>query len=154
MRSKVMAGEPQFKPKTYSYSTDVKWVGARAGQLESEGKPAFRVASPPEFKGEAGVWSPEDLFVASVNICTMTTFLSMAERAKLSLSSYTSTAQGTLELVEGSFRFTRIVIRPQVRVAADLVGQAEKLMHDAHAKCLISNSMKCEVRVEATVEAA
>src|SRR5687768_10816971 len=107
-----MASAAGMRPKSYTYHTRVEWAGARAGQLHAEGKPSFRVASPPEFKGEAGVWSPEDLFVASVNICTMATFLSFAERAKLALSSYSSTAEGTLELVDGGFRFTRIVVKP------------------------------------------
>jgi organic hydroperoxide reductase OsmC/OhrA len=142
---------PGVRPKTYTYQTRVEWTGARAGQLHAEGKPSFRVASPPEFKGEAGVWSPEDLFVSSVNVCTMTTFLSFAERAKLALAAYSSGAEGTLELVDGSFRFTRIVIRPILRVPADQVEQARQLMHDAHAKCLVSNSMRCEVLVDATV---
>jgi len=149
-----MADTPGIRPKSYTYQTRVEWAGARAGQLHAEGKPTFRVASPPEFKGEAGVWSPEDLFVSSVNVCTMTTFLSFAERAKLVLASYASTAEGTLELADGSFRFTRIVIKPQLRVQADQVEQARKLMHDAHAKCLVSNSMRCEVVVELTVVGA
>lgn len=144
---------PQFRPKSYSYHTTVAWTAGRGGQLESVGKPGFHVASPPEFKGEAGVWSPEDLFVASVNICTMTTFLSFAERSKVLLQSYRSEAEGLLELVEGSFRFTRIVVRPRIHVPPDQVELARKVMHDAHAKCLISNSMRCEVVVEGDVAA-
>lgn len=147
----MASGAGQVRPKTYTYRTTVAWAGGRAGQLDCDGKPGFRVASPPEFKGEAGVWSPEDLFVASVNICTMTTFLSFAERGKLTLRSYRSEAEGLLELVDGSFRFTRIVIRPRIQVPADQVDQAKKVMHDAHAKCLVSNSMRCEVVVEADV---
>ncbi|MHB1261022.1 MAG: OsmC family protein [Thermoplasmatota archaeon] len=150
----MAAGEPQFRPKSYTYRTTVAWTAARAGQLECEGKPGFRVASPPEFKGEAGVWSPEDLFVASVNICTMTTFISFAERAKVVLHGYRSEAEGTLELVDGAFRFTRIVIRPRIHVPPDQVDLARKVMDDAHTKCLVSNSMRCEVVVDANVESA
>lgn len=149
-----MAGEPQFRPKSYTYRTSLAWTGTRAGQLECEGKPGFRVASPPEFKGEAGVWSPEDLFVASVNICTMTTFLAFAERAKIVLHGYHSDAEGTLELVDGGFRFTRIVVRPRVKVLAGHEEQARQVMEDSHKKCLVSNSMRCEVVVEADVAAA
>ena len=144
-------GSPQFRPRSYTYHASVAWTGGRGGQLESAGKPGVHVASPPEFKGEVGVWTPEDLFVASVNICTMTTFLSFAERSKILLQSYRSEAEGLLELVEGSFRFTRIVIRPRIRVPPDQVELARKVMHDAHSKCLISNSMRCEVVVEANV---
>lgn len=150
----MAAGEGPSRPKTYTYRTNVAWTGTRAGRLECDGKPGFRVASPPEFKGEAGVWSPEDLFVASVNICTMTTFLSFAERAKVVLHGYHSDAEGTLELVEGGFRFTRIVLRPRVTVLAGHEAQARQAMEEAHRKCLVSNSMRCEVVVEATVAAA
>jgi len=37
-----------------------------AATFSSSGKPSFRVASPPEFRGEEHVWTPEDLFVAHV----------------------------------------------------------------------------------------
>ena len=146
--------EPHSRPKSYTYRTSVAWTGARAGQLECEGKPGFRVASPPEFKGEAGVWSPEDLFVASVNVCTMATFLSFAERAKLVVHGYRSEAEGLLELVDGGFRFTRVAVRPRVRVLAGQAEQARKVLHDAHAKCLVSNSVRCEVVVEPDVAEA
>ncbi|MHB1261017.1 MAG: hypothetical protein ACYC2H_04800 [Thermoplasmatota archaeon] len=34
------------------------------------------------------------------------------------------------------------------------LAQAKQLMHDAHTKCLIANSMRCEVVVDETVEEA
>ena len=150
----VAGPQPQVRPKAYTYRTQLNWAGGRAGRTEAEGKPSFRVASPPEFKGEAGVWSPEDLFVASVNACTMTTFISLAERAKLNVMDYTSEAEGLLELVDGAFRFTRIVVRPIVQVAEEDIQQAKDTMHQAHGKCLISNSMKCEVHVDARINAS
>jgi organic hydroperoxide reductase OsmC/OhrA len=149
-----MASPSVVRPKSYTYTADVAWTGARAGSLTSAGKPALRVASPPEFRGEAGVWTPEDLFVASANICTMTTFLSFAERRGIDLRSYTSSAQGTLELVDGTFQFTKILIRPVLGVPAQQVADATQVMHEAHSKCLIANSMKCEVDVEPTVQPA
>ncbi len=61
----------QGKAKPYTYHAGIAWTGSRAGQLESPGKPGFHVASPAEFKGERGGWSPENEFVASVNVGTM-----------------------------------------------------------------------------------
>lgn len=84
----------------------------------------------------------------------MTTFISFAERAKIVLHGYHSEAEGVLELVEGGFRFTRVVIRPKVKVLAGQVDQAKQVLQDAHAKCLVSNSMRCEVVVEPSVDAA
>lgn len=146
---------PVTRPRSYTYSTNVRWTGARAGELSALGKPSLKVASPPEFKGEAGVWTPEDLFVASVNMCTLTTFVSMAERAGLRIASYASDAEGLLEIVDGSFRFTKITIRPRITVAdASQVEQTKSVLMESHTKCLVSNSMRSTVVVEPTVTAA
>ena len=71
----------ESKPKVYLYHTAVRWTEERKGVISCAGKPDVEVATPPEFKGHDGIWSPEDLFVASANICLMTTFLAVAGRA-------------------------------------------------------------------------
>ena len=140
------------KPKVYFYQTAVKWTEQRKGMIACEGKPDVQVATPPEFKGHAGIWSPEDLFVASANVCLMTTFLAVAERAGLAFSSYESTAEGRLELVEGKFQFTAITIRPSItlKVGSD-AAKAKELIEKAEHNCLISNSMKATVTLEPTI---
>lgn len=116
------------------------------------GKPELQVATPPEFKGHEGIWSPEDLFVAAANVCLMTTFLAMAERAALGFTAYVGDAEGTLELVDGKFRFTKIVLRPRVTVKpGEDVGKARQILEKAEANCLISNSMACHVTLEPTI---
>jgi peroxiredoxin-like protein len=143
------------KSKMYMYQTTVKWTEQRKGVMSCVGKPEVQVATPPEFKGHEGIWSPEDLFVASANVCLMTTFLAMAERAGLAFSSYESTAEGRLELVEGKFQFTTITIRPSITLKAggDVV-QAKELIEKAERNCLISNSMKATMRLEPIIRSA
>ena len=139
---------PKMKYKSFTYRTGLEWLGGRAGTLSSEGKPAFRVASPPEFKGEAGVWCPEDLFVASVNVCVMATFAAFAERLKLPVVSYSCDAEGVIEYVENGYRFTRVTLRPKIAVrTAEAVAQAEKTIHDAHHNCIVSNSVRSSVEL-------
>lgn len=140
------------RSKVYLYQTNVKWSEQRKGVISCEGKPDVEVATPPEFKGHGGIWSPEDLFVASANICLMTTFLAVAERAGLSFSAYESTAEGRLELVEGKFQFTAITIRPSItlRPGGD-AAKAKELIEKAEHNCLISNSMKATVTLEPTI---
>ena len=53
----------------YFYSTEVEWTGDRHGDLRAPVLPNLHVDAPPEFKGHDGVWTPEHLFVASVNSC-------------------------------------------------------------------------------------
>jgi len=153
MSQTTKAAKPKMKYKTFTYNTALKWVGNRAGILQSDGKPKFRVASPPEFKGEEGVWSPEDLFVAAVDICTLTTFSAFSQRLNLPIVSYSSEAKGMLEFVDGGYQFTKIVLKPTIVVESeDAIEQTEKTLHDAHARCLIANSIKAEVIVEPNIK--
>lgn len=137
------------KSKVYMYQTEVKWTEQRKGIMSCAGKPEVHVATPPEFKGHEDTWSPEDLFVASANVCLMTTFLAVAERAGLAFSAYESTAEGRLELVEGKFQFTAITIRPSITLQSggDTV-KAKELIEKAEQNCLISNSMRASVTLE------
>jgi len=144
---------PRVRHKTFHYATSVFWLGNRAGLNRADGKQAFRVASPPEFKGEPGVWTPEDLFVAAVNTCTMTTFIAFATKREVPLVVYESAAEGTLEFADGGYRFTKIVVRPRVVAAAPATRELiETILHDAHKGCLISNSITAEVVIEAEIE--
>lgn len=149
-----MSTETKTRHKTFLYHTGLKWAGNRAGEMSSDVKPSFRVASPPEFKGEAGVWTPEDLYVAAVEACTMTTFLSFAIRKELPLVSYESSAEGKLESGDGGYQFTEIIVRPRIKVKdASAVETARQLMEESHHHCLIARSMKTRVVLEFEVDA-
>ena len=142
----------EVRSKVYTYHTSVKWTEQRKGVISCAGKPDIQVATPPEFKGHEGIWSPEDLFVAAANICLMTTFLAVAERAGLGFTSYESVAEGKLELVDGKFQFTAITLKPTITLATSTeAAKAKELIEKAEANCLISNSMKAQVTLAATI---
>lgn len=139
-----------MKPKTkkFIYRTKVYWVKEKKGVLSSIGKPDIEVAVPPEFRGHEGIWTPEDLFVASVNICIKTTFLHYAQRNSFEFLSYESEAEGILEKVENQFMFTEIKIRPKIVVASNgQIEKAKELIALSEKNCLISNSIKSKVEV-------
>ncbi len=139
----------EIRSRSYTYRTAVKWTGRRMGVASSPGKPDVQVATPPEFKGHEGIWSPEDLFVAAVNVCLMTTFLALAERAGLPLAGYESEAEGRLEMVDGKFQVTAITLRPKVALGpGGDGGKVGELLAKAEANCLISNSIKSRVVLE------
>jgi peroxiredoxin-like protein len=142
----------EVRSKIYTYHTEVKWTEQRKGVISCVGKPDVQVATPPEFKGHEDIWSPEDLFVASANICLMTTFLAVAERAGLTFTSYESVAEGKLELVDGKFQFTTITLKPTITLSANAdAAKARELIEKAETNCLISNSMKARVTLEPTI---
>jgi peroxiredoxin-like protein len=138
-----------IRAKSYKYVTSVRWTGEKKGMMTIAGKPPVEVATPPEFKGHEGIWSPEDLYVASVNSCIMTTFLAFAGRAGIAFEGYESEAEGVLEFVDGKFLFTTITVRPRIvlRPGEDRA-RAEEILHKAEAQCLISNSIRTKVTLE------
>lgn len=142
----------EVRSKVYTYRTALKWTEQKKGTISSSGKPDIQVATPPEFKGHEGIWSPEDLYIAAANTCVMTTFLALAERAGLAFASYECEAEGRLELVDGKFQVTKITLRPRITLLPDGdVGKAKELIEKAEANCLISNSMKTGVTLEPTI---
>jgi len=140
-----------IRAKSFKYLVSVRWTGEKKGALAVSGKPPVEVATPPEFKGHEGIWSPEDLYVAAVNSCIMTTFLAFAGREGLAFEEYGSEAEGLLEFVEGKFTFTKIVVRPRIvlRPGEDRA-KAEEILHKADRNCLVSNSIRTEVTLEPT----
>ena len=149
MNATTATPEPRLRYKSYTYTTRLRWTENKKGTISSEGRPGMVVTSPPEFRGEPGHWTPEDLFIAAVDACTMTTFLSFAQRLKLGVVSYESSAEGTLEFADGGYRFTKVVLRPViVAQSADAVEGIRKALQDAHRSCLIGRSIRSEVVVE------
>jgi organic hydroperoxide reductase OsmC/OhrA len=132
--------------KSFRYKANTAWSSARRGTLSAAGKPNINVGSPPEFKGEADLWAPEELLVGSVNTCMMLTFLALAQAKGLTPVRYESEAEGLLENVESKYRITEVMIRPRVSLKdnADLE-TASEIMKSVEARCFISNSINSKV---------
>lgn len=139
----------KIKSKQFVYETRLKWKGSREGLLISEGKPSIEISTPPEFKGRPGVWTPETLLVASVDTCVMTTFLYYAEKNKLDLLSYESSARGVLKRVENEFMFSTIEIKPEISVTSeDDIEKVQSLLELSERNCFISNSLKSKITLK------
>ena len=130
------------------YDVSVHWTDNRRGTMNSDALDTMiEVATPPQFpKGVEGVWSPEHLFVAAINSCLMTTFLAIAENSKLNFSDFESKAVGKLEMMEGKYRMSEVVLNPVVTVANESdKARAIRLLEKSEAACLISNSVSSRI---------
>lgn len=137
------------------YEVSVKWISGRKGELNSPVlNDAIEVATPPEFaKGVPGIWSPEHLFVAAINSCYMTTFLAIAENSKLNYSAFNCTAVGKLEKVEGKFRITEVVLKPELAICDEAQKErAERVLEKSEQHCLISNSVLSKILLQPQVQ--
>lgn len=133
----------------YIYKTKLSWTKGKEGVFKLDGRPELPVASPPEFDGPEGVWSPQYLYVAAVEACNMTTFMSIVIRRGIEIESYESEAEGVLETTDEGVLITKITIRPKVKVKnSEDAEMVKTFLERAHHHCLIANSMKTEVVVE------
>ena len=85
--------------RTATYHTTVRWKGEHWGHLVMGNGPECDFSAPPDAHGHAGVFTPEDAFVAAANTCVMMMFIWAAERFKLKLLSYECRTEGT-KLIE------------------------------------------------------
>ncbi len=131
----------------FYYKTNVTWKFRRIGELNEGGMTPITVATPPEFPGGVpNTWSPEHLFVASVNVCLMTTFLAIAENSKLDFVEYSSDAEGKLEKVDGRYLISEIILNPKISVKSEKdIERAQRIIEKAEHHCLISNSIKSNI---------
>ncbi len=138
------------KLREYIYETKVRWINTRKGKLGfgDSKKPIIDIATPPEFQGHEGIIGPEDLFVASVNSCILTTFLAFTDKLRIKLLSYESHGKGFLNVNEKPYRFRKVIIEPTIIVEKKQdIEKVKKAMELAEKYCLITNSINASVEV-------
>jgi organic hydroperoxide reductase OsmC/OhrA len=152
----------------HRYAVSVSWTGnlgrgtsgyrdySRDYDISAEGKPAIRGSSDAAFRGDRSRWNPEELLVASLSACHKLWYLHLAAEAGIVVTAYVDRAEGVMETSSGgSGRFTSVVLRPTVTVAAGSdTGRARALHEAAHEKCFIANSVDFSVECEPQIVAA
>ena len=148
--------------RIHRYTPTIIWTGntgtgtsgykayARDHVIRVAGRPDIEGSSDPAFRGDAGRHNPEDLLVASLSACHMLWYLHLAAEAGVVVVGYHDAPIGTMtEGGQSGGRFERVVLRPEVRVAAGSDAAAAVALHEpAHAKCFIANSVNFPVDCE------
>ena len=135
----------------YTYEVNLKWKGKRKGLLSSPVLPQnIEVATPPEFpKGIEEIWSPEHLFVASINSCLLTTFLSIAENSKLQFISFDSKSVCNVDMIDGKYTITEIILQPKLVIPySQKPERARHILEMSEKACIISGAIKANIRLE------
>ncbi|CAN5201815.1 hypothetical protein BH09BAC2_BH09BAC2_19720 [soil metagenome] len=82
----------------------------------------------------------------------MTTFLSIAENSKLEFKSFHSEATGKLEMKEGVYMITEIILKPKLTILSEEEKEKiKRILQKSEKACLISNSVKSEIKMEPEV---
>ena len=133
-----------------TFETELRWKEDKQADVNARDNPLLQVATPPEFGGPARTWCPEELFVASIESCLMSTFLYFADRFHLSLTAYSSTSKGILAKTAEGLRFSGVEV--WIEVAWEDDESLEKagslrLKEKLEKYCPISASLNCPVSI-------
>ncbi len=134
----------------YTLQVETAWRHERECRVSARDNPDLTVATPPEFGGPEGVWSPEELLVASVGSCLLSTFLYFAYRFELAFESYLSKSSGRMEKTSGGLRFTGIDVLIAVTMSDDEAAKKAsslRLKEKMEKYCPVSTSLNCPVRL-------
>ncbi len=141
---------------SYSFRATGRWTSGRRGVVEAEsGAPPIEFTAPPEFRGEAGSWTPEHFLVAAVASCFLTTFQAFADFAKFVPESLEVHAEGVVEKTAQGYRFTRVRLRPVLSIKTEEDHErGARLLEKAGRACLVSHSLVGELELAPVVQAA
>jgi organic hydroperoxide reductase OsmC/OhrA len=135
------------------YSTKVVWKGGHEGELTCSNGPKMVFSAPPTLQGCAGVMTPEDAFVAALNMCFHLMFIWASERLKIQLVSYECEAEGhVIDLLDRTSTFDRTMLKPTIKVKANSVERVEKALAWARKYSLIANSITSSILVQPKIE--
>jgi len=134
--------------KSFRFKNSLIWNTGLRGRTSASGKPEMEIGSPTEFKGDPGVWSPEELLVGALNACLMLTFVSWAQNKGVQVVAYESKAEGLLENVDGKYRITEVSVQPSLVLKSPTdVEAARAIMNEVEGNCFISNSIRAKVKL-------
>ena len=149
----------QSAAKTATYHTTVEWTGEHWGHITMGNGPEMDFSAPPDAEGHAGVLTPEDAFVGSVNTCVMLMFIWATRRFKLDLQSYTCRAEGTKVIeLDRTEIFTHVRLWPEIVIRAGeqdadkVEARARRALESAGKYSLVANSLKSEITIEPAIE--
>ena len=145
--------------REHRYLVNLTWTGAsgtvpfrnhrRDYVLTAPNKPPIEGSSDSVFRGDRARWNPEDLLVAALSACHQLWYLGLCAAAGIEVLAYQDSAEGTMteDTPGGAGRFTEVVLRPRVVLAAGADrAKAEALHQVAHEHCFVARSVNFPVR--------
>ena len=128
----------------------VRTLSSRA-RLEAPPRPLISAGPPPEFDGDATAWSAEQLLLASIGMCVLTTFEALAARARVDLLTWEARVGGMVDRVETGLSLTRFTVDIDMEVSD--VERARAVLGETKQHCLIANALRAPVDIEAKIHA-
>jgi organic hydroperoxide reductase OsmC/OhrA len=139
--------------KSHRYGVRTEWHDGRRVTLTAPGKPVLDVALPADFKnGVRGVWSPEELLIASAATCFELTLIALAEYKDVPLRSARVDATGHVERKEHLYRLILLELDVHVETDAGREHEVRRIAEMAHEGCVVGNALDVPIRLEISTE--
>ena len=141
------------REKMYLFKNTVYKESGKSAETIFSGPGELKIGPAPEFNGKPETLNPEEMFVAAINSCIMTTFFYFVRKSDVEILSYYSDAKGQVEKQADGFRFTNVEV--QVKVTLQDRNFAEKVRELGNLSekyCLVSRSVACPVQYQLQVE--
>jgi organic hydroperoxide reductase OsmC/OhrA len=139
--------------KSHRYGVRAKWDEGRQVTLAAPGKPVLDVALPSDFKnGVRGVWSPEELLIASVAACFELTLIALAEYKEVPLRTARVDATGHVERKGHLYRLILLELDVHAQTEAGCEGEVRRIAEMAHEGCLVGKALDVPIRLEISIE--
>lgn len=151
----------------HRFESRLVWTGATKGpatnyetysrecRADFPGKPSIKLTSAPAFRGDPTIADPEDLLVASLSACHFLSYVALCARNGVHVITYEDDAVGIMARVDRVIKFTDVLLRPRVTIAAGSDPEKARALHErAHHDCFIANSVNFPVRNEPAISVA
>lgn len=140
--------------KVHRYGVRTEWQEGRQVTLAAPGKPILDVALPSDFKnGVPGVWSPEELLIASLATCFELTMIAVAEYRDVPLHSIRVDATGHVERKDHLYKLILLELDVHADTEAGREHDVERIAAMANEGCVVGNALDVPVRLEVTTQA-
>lgn len=144
---------------TWSRSEDEKFTNRKYSRLHNwqfdgglniPASPSHHIVPLPY--SDPDLIDPEQAFVASLSSCHMLFFLDLCSRKGIVVDKYSDPAEGILEVDDdGNMSMTVVTLNPKTVFSGSNIpnkGEIEKIHHEAHELCFITNSVKTKIVLE------
>ncbi len=134
------------------FRIEIKWDGKTGASMRTESGRSLTIDTPKKFGGFGEGVCPDELFLASVSGCVLTTFLWFTRKRGVQIKDMSLEAESDVELVKGVYSLKGIKIRVEVEAPKEHVEGARKCLDLAIRYCHISRSIEHCVPVDVVGE--
>jgi len=138
-------------PFPHVYHANVSRTFPSRGRVNAP-LPSLECGPSKQLDGDTAAWSPEHLVLSSLGMCMLTTFEAFCARDGIELVAWSAQVTGTVDRTPEGLMFTSIVLGLDMEIAGN-IDRVDRTLEDAKHYCLVLNSLRVPVVVEAEIRA-